>query len=77
VARDANDVWAVGSYQVASGATRSLVLHWNGSRWSRVAAPGSGLSEVAIVPGSPQAWAVGGSYLGKRLVLNNVLRYRC
>lgn len=76
-ARDANDVWAVGSYQVASGATRSLVLHWNGSRWSRVAAPGSGLSEVAVVPGSPQAWAVGGSYLGKRLVLNNVLRYRC
>ena len=77
VARNANDVWAVGSYRLASGATRSLVLHWNGARWSRAAAPGTGLSEVTVVPGSRQAWAVGGSYLGKRLVLNNVLRYRC
>ena len=51
VARTAHDVWAVGSY-LSSGATRSLVLHWNGARWSRVAAPGTGLSEVAVVPGS-------------------------
>jgi hypothetical protein len=76
VARNASDVWAVGSY-VSSSATRSLVLHWDGARWSRVAAPGTGLSEVAIVPGSRQAWAVGGSYLGKRLVLDNVLRFSC
>ena len=76
VARTASDVWAVGSY-LSSGSPRSLVLHWNGAHWSRVAAPGTGLSEIAIVPGSRQAWAVGGSYLGKRLVLDNVLRYRC
>jgi hypothetical protein len=76
VARTARDVWAVGSY-LSAGAPRSLVLHWNGARWSRVAAPGTGLSTVAVVPGSRQAWAVGGSYLGKRLVLDNVLRYRC
>ena len=76
VARTASDVWAVGSY-LSSGAPRSLVLHWDGARWSRVAAPGTGLSEIAVVPGSRQAWAVGGSYLGKRLVLDNVLRYRC
>ena len=76
VARNARDVWAVGSYR-SSGASHSLVLHWNGAHWSRVAAPGTGLSEIAVVPGSRQAWAVGGSYLGKRLVLNNVLRYRC
>jgi hypothetical protein len=61
----------------SSSATRSLVLHWDGARWLRVAAPGTGLSEVAIVPGSRQAWAVGGSYLGKRLVLDNVLRFSC
>lgn len=30
----------------------------------------------ALVAGSRQAWAVGGSYLGKRLILDNVLRYR-
>jgi hypothetical protein len=76
-ARSASDVWAVGSYRTSSGATRSLMLHWNGTRWSRLAAPGPGLSEVAIVPGSRQAWAVGGSYLGRRLVLDNVVRYRC
>jgi hypothetical protein len=76
-ARSANDVWAVGSFRTSSGSTRSLVLHWNGTRWSRMAAPGPGLGEVAIVPGSRQAWAVGGSYLGKRLILDNVVRYRC
>jgi hypothetical protein len=54
-----------------------LVLSKRRARWSRVAAPGTGLSEIAVVPGSRQAWAVGGSYLGKRLVLDNVLRYRC
>jgi len=70
-------VWTVGSYLTSSGATRSLVLHWDGAKWSRMAAPGPGLTEVAVVPGSRQAWAVGGSYLGKRLVLDNVLRYRC
>jgi hypothetical protein len=76
-ARNANDVWAVGSYRTSSGATRSLVLHWNGTRWSRLQTPGTGLSEIAVVPGSRQAWAVGGSYLGKRLILDNVVRYRC
>jgi hypothetical protein len=76
-ARSASDVWAVGSYLQPSGRTRSLALHWNGARWSRVATPGPGLTEVAMVPGSKQAWAVGGSYLGKRLILDNVLRYRC
>jgi hypothetical protein len=76
-ARSANDVWAVGSYRTSSGATHTLALHWDGARWSRVAAPGTGLSEVTVVPGSRQAWAVGGSYLDKRLVLDNVLRYRC
>jgi hypothetical protein len=76
-ARTASDVWAVGSYRLSTGATRSLMLHWNGTHWSRLTAPGTGLSEVAIVPGSRQAWAVGGSYLGKRLILNNVIRYRC
>ena len=75
--RSPNDVWTVGSYLTSSGATRSLVLHWDGAKWSRMAAPGPGLTEVAVVPGSRQAWAVGGSYLGKRLVLDNVLRYRC
>lgn len=67
------DVWAVGGYasnqQVGSAQValrRTLVLHWNGTAWKRVASPhpgprryeGSGLSAVAAV--SPTSvWAVG------------------
>ena len=32
----ANDVWAVGSYDV-SGKFKTLALHWNGSQWTQVA----------------------------------------
>ncbi len=35
-----DDVWAVGhEFDVAIGRERALILHWDGSAWSRVAAP--------------------------------------
>lgn len=60
----ANDVWAVGAY--SSPATgwwnQPLILHWDGSAWSSVPAPGFGTtSELnAVAAASPtDVWAVG------------------
>jgi hypothetical protein len=62
----ANNVWSVGSRWNGSGATLTLVEHWNGSSWSTVPSPnidtayGSAntLSGVAAVSAS-EVWAVG------------------
>src|SRR6266702_8172794 len=35
----ANDVWAVGDFINASGASQTLIEHWNGTQWSIVASP--------------------------------------
>ena len=61
-ASSGGSVWAVG--QVFTGRRdESLVLHWNGHRWSRVSSPSPGdtgttLNSVAAVSAS-DAWAVG------------------
>jgi hypothetical protein len=59
----ANDVWAVGDYRNASGITRALIEHWNGSAWSVVSNDNQGtdsnsLYGVAAV-GANDVWAVG------------------
>jgi hypothetical protein len=72
VALSASDVWAVGTYgQSVSGLAhfRTLALHWNGTKWTRVTSPRPGghsansrLFGVAAV--SPRSvWAVG-TYTG-------------
>ena len=71
--RSATDAWAVGEYSPHAGRpyvdSRSWVLHWNGTAWSRLQAPaGAGLNAVAVVPGTRDAWAVGGSI---------AVRYHC
>jgi hypothetical protein len=48
----ANDIWAVGwSGDFETNASRTLILHWNGSTWTPVSSPaGSGsLSGLAVV----------------------------
>src|SRR5258707_808966 len=61
-ATSAKDVWAVGSFNTG-GAFKTLIEHWNGTRWSVVASPsvGSGdnfLFGAAAASGGP-VWAVG------------------
>jgi hypothetical protein len=60
------NVWAVGRYVTATGVTRTLVLHWNGFSWKRVASPdpetsADSVNELmavhALSPGN--IWAVG------------------
>jgi hypothetical protein len=59
--------WAVGNYSQAGGAGIDLVLHWNGAKWSKVAAPSPGgtgtgsvntLSDIAC-RSSSSCWAAG------------------
>jgi len=62
-----SDAWAVG-YDTGTSALASttLILHWNGTAWSKVKSPNPGLysnelSGVSAVSGS-NAWAVGSYY---------------
>jgi hypothetical protein len=59
------NAWAVGCFGANGGcvSTRTLLLHWNGSTWSRVSTPhpgahGNRLAGVSAVSSSA-AWAVG------------------
>ena len=60
-ATSARDAWAVGEI-VASTGIQTLILHWNGSKWARVASPSPGTaSELFAVSATSaaNAWAVG------------------
>jgi len=61
-----SDVWAVGWYRDLPYGNRtqhSLVLHWNGSAWSRVTSPDVGNAQTVlkdvIALSQKDAWAVG------------------
>jgi hypothetical protein len=59
----ASNVWAVGYYNNDNNVFDTLVVHWNGKKWSRVASPNPGvganyLSSVVAVSAS-NIWAVG------------------
>lgn len=63
VAITASNAWAVGFYEKSTTSFRTLVEHWNGSKWSVVPSPNAGsgenvLSAVAAVS-STDIWAVG------------------
>jgi hypothetical protein len=70
-ARSASDIWAVGtlcsitSAQCAFTDESTLILHWNGSAWSRVTSPNPSttdniLNGVSVDPASAtDVWAVG------------------
>lgn len=60
-----NDVWAVGYADFGPGPTRTLVIHWDGSRWTEVAdaGPTSDASLYGVTATGPNdVWAVGNYY---------------
>jgi hypothetical protein len=66
-ALSADNIWAVGYY--GSGATtKTLILHWNGTRWRQVPSPnpGTGFAGLDGVAGasSRNIWAVGDYFNG-------------
>lgn len=59
-----NDIWAVGQYASNFGRVSTVIMHWNGSTWTRVPSP-----DAEVVPGSPRSsflWSV------KAISANNV-----
>jgi hypothetical protein len=60
----ADNVWAAGSYDPdATTPSRTLILRWNGKKWSRVASPSPGTT-ISVLFGvsavrADDAWAVG------------------
>lgn len=74
-AMSARSIWAVGSRQQGTGPTRTLIEHWNGTRWRIVASPDPGTVKTSsalygVAAGSArQAWAVGGDSLSGGRVL--------
>jgi hypothetical protein len=59
-----NDVWAVGGYtNHTTGVEETLILHWNGSAWTKVASPSVSSSnnhlEAVSADSSGDAWAAG------------------
>ena len=74
VAIDPFDAWAVGHYDVSSSKTdKALIEHWNGTKWSVVAAPHflspiSDLNGIAATPKNGPLWAVGSQQIGLRTV---------
>jgi hypothetical protein len=53
------DAWAVGSRQQGPG-TSGAVLHWNGSKWTEVSAPGNAGSFQVVGGSSPtDVWVLG------------------
>src|ERR1039457_5987995 len=68
-ADSATDAWAVGGYiNPTTGASETLALHWNGTKWSKVASPNpggtAGSSDYSYLNGvsansATYAWAVG------------------
>ena len=68
-AYSASDVWAVGYTMRDDGTHDSLILHWNGSTWSRVPSPDPGafhryLYGVSAISAS-DVWAVGQYWTAK------------
>ncbi len=46
----ANDVWAVGTSENTLGNDQTLILHWDGTVWSIVASPTTGMVEGNLLP---------------------------
>jgi hypothetical protein len=74
------DIWAVGTYYTrANSGLRTLILHYDGTAWTRMHSPNvgtgnNGLGAVTVVPGTHQLWAVGDTtdprtHLNRTLIL--------
>ena len=63
VALSRTNAWAVGFYQKSTTSFRTLIVHWNGSRWSVVPSPDSGKGENVLFAVAARSahdiWAVG------------------
>jgi hypothetical protein len=75
----AKSAWAVGYDQTGTGGYEPLILHWNGTAWSRVPSPRASAFSAALsavsAASSKSAWAVG-SYVNASGVITDTLILR-
>jgi hypothetical protein len=65
-AASATSAWAVGSFQDSSGNGHGLILHWDGSNWTQVTAPGDSKSLDAVTAVSAgDVWVAGDDTSGQ------------
>ncbi len=68
-ATSADNAWAVGSYAVGT-AVHTLIMHWNGKAWKKVASPNPGSTTAhnflfgVAATSAGNAWAVGSHFDG-------------
>ena len=58
----AGNAWAVGSYTSGPAGSKTLILRWNGTKWTQVASPNPGTSNqlnAVRAWSASNAWAVG------------------
>lgn len=59
----ANDVWAVGDYENASGAYRTIIIHWHDDEWHTMGSPNVGVTGNTLrgvtAISTNNVWAVG------------------
>jgi len=61
-ASSTRDAWAGGDFLTPGGSQRTLLLHWNGARWVRVASPSqatNGFFNAVSDRSASDAWAAG------------------
>ncbi len=56
----ANDVWAVGEFfSTSTASVQTLIEQWNGSSWSVVSSPGTGMLRGVAIVSATDIWSVG------------------
>jgi len=66
-ATSAKSAWAVGSDYGTAHEYVTLILHWNGTKWTQVKSPSPGTDDylsAVSAPSTNNAWAVGGTSQG-------------
>ncbi len=81
-ATSSSNAWAVGRFSSSKHpAERTLILHWNGRTWSRVASPNVGGTATSnflagvTATSATNAWAVGGAGFGTLILRWNGVRW--
>jgi hypothetical protein len=67
-----DNVWAVGASGGVSATPKTLILHWNGTRWSQVTSPKpvSGVLYAVTAVSANNAWAVGKTASSEPLIMH-------
>lgn len=73
-----SNIWAVGNFESGT-ASYSLILHWNGSKWAALTAPGAtraGQLDAVSVVSASNIWATGSLAKGQLVMHRNATTWQ-